>query len=361
MTLRESVLFTGQGMKVIQINEETVTTVKNIISPMGTGNGAYVVHKTLEQYISGYHVIPYNPYRTLFPFSLVPLGRASEAALIHTTPDYAFFHMRRKTPLVITFHNYVLDRFMRNYSSISQNIHYQTDLKMFTKLAVDHAYRISAVSHFTAELVRNELKQKDKEIKVIYNGIDHDIFTPSRSQHTKQTNKINVLFSGNITRRKGAMWLVPIADRLGSNVTINYTSGLQTSGSLVNHPKLHCLGSVPYQQMPSVYRDADILLFPTAREGFGLAAAEAMACGLPVVATNCSSLPELIDDEKGGFLCPLGDVDYFANKINLLAENPQLRREMAEYNREKIEKMFTLDRMISQYKDLFEETLSNNS
>ena len=85
-----------------------------------------------------------------------------------------------------------------------------------------------------------------------------------------------------------------------------------------------------------------------------------MACGLPVVATDCSSLPELIDEGKGGFLCPLGDVDAFAEKINFLAENPQLRREMGEYNRAKVEKMFTLERMVAQYQELFDEVLSKN-
>ena len=113
--------------------------------------------------------------------------------------------------------------------------------------------------------------------------------------------------------------------------------------------------------MPTVYQNADILLFPTVREGFGLAAAEAMSCGLPVVATDCSSLPELIDDGKGGFLCPLGDVDVFAEKINFLAENPQLRREMGEYNRTRVEKMFTLDRMVGEYQKLFDEVLSKQS
>ena len=118
------------------------------------------------------------------------------------------------------------------------------------------------------------------------------------------------------------------------------------------------IGAAPYSYMPKVYQDADILLFPTVREGFGLAAAEAMACGLPVVATNCSSLPELIDNGKGGFLCPVGDVEAFAEKINLLADSPKLRRKMGEYNRSKVEKMFTVQRMVSEYKDLFEQVLS---
>jgi glycosyltransferase involved in cell wall biosynthesis len=102
----------------------------------------------------------------------------------------------------------------------------------------------------------------------------------------------------------------------------------------------------------------DILLMPTVREGFGLAIAEAMACGLPVVASNCSAIPELIDEGKGGFLCPVGDVDAFAEKINLLADSPILRREMGNYNRAKVEKMFTLDRMASEYQELFEKVLT---
>jgi glycosyltransferase involved in cell wall biosynthesis len=324
---------------------------------MATGNGAYIVHKTLESQIPDYHVIPYNPYRTLFPPSLLLLGRFRRAGLIHTTPDYAFFHVRKNIPLILTFHNYVLDRFMRDYSSALQNIHYQTDLKIFTKLAVGKADTLTAVSRFTADLVKREMKLADN-IKVIYNGVDHAMFTPKKPKHKKQTNKINVLFCGNLTRRKGAQWLVPIAERLDRSINIIYTSGLRSSGMLADHSQLQCLGTIPYHKMPAVYQDADILLFPTVREGLALAALEAMSCGLPVVATDCSSFPELIDDGKGGFLCPLGDVDAFADKIRLLAQNPQLRRGMGDYNRAKVEKMFTLDRMICQYQELFEEVLS---
>ena len=74
-----------------------------------------------------------------------------------------------------------------------------------------------------------------------------------------------------------------------------------------------------------------------------------------MVATNCSSLPELVDERKKGFLCRLGDVNYFAAKINLLAENEGLRREMGDYNRAKVEEEFTLSRMISEYQKLFVE------
>jgi glycosyltransferase involved in cell wall biosynthesis len=100
-------------------------------------------------------------------------------------------------------------------------------------------------------------------------------------------------------------------------------------------------------------------LFPTVREGFGLVAAEAMACGLPVVATNCSSLPEIVVDGKGGFLCELGNAEEFAEKINLLANSPELRREMGEFNRARVETLFTEERMIKEYQQLFEEVMDS--
>lgn len=329
-----------------------------ITSPIATGNGAYIVHRLLESCIPGYEVIPFNPYRTLFPPFLSQVCRGRRADMVHTTPDYAIFHARKDAPLVVTFHNYVLDRFMGRYSSVLQNIHYQTDLKLFTKLAVRKATAVTAVSRFTAALVEKEMKLSSSSVRVIYNGVDHSLFTPSPTRNNTTKKNITVLFSGNLSLRKGARWLAPIAERLDRNIAIHYTSGLQPSDMLPDHPQLYCLGGVPYEKMPALYQNADILLFPTVREGFGLAAAEAMACGLPVVASDCSALPELIDEGRGGFLCPVGDVDAFAEKINLLAGNPRLRHEMGEYNRDKVERMFTLKRMTAQYQALFEEVLS---
>jgi len=326
-----------------------------IISPIATGNGAYVVHKTLERYLRHYKVTSFHPYRTLFPLSLLPLGRFSRANLIHTTPDYGIFHKRFDIPLVITFHNYVLDSFMTPYSSPLQNIHYRTDLRWFTSLAVNQAHTITAVSHFTANLVKRELGL-NQDIRVIFNGVNENVFVPAQ-QPGKNSDPIKVLFCGNLTQRKGAQWLIPIADKLKTGIEILYTTGMRTHHTLATHPRLRCIGKISYTDMPAVYQQADLLLFPTVREGLSLAALEAMACGLPLVASNCSSLPELIDDGKGGFLCPLGDVQVFADKINQLAQDARLRREMGEYNRARVEKTFTLERMVKEYQCLFDEVL----
>jgi len=102
----------------------------------------------------------------------------------------------------------------------------------------------------------------------------------------------------------------------------------------------------------------DILLMPTVREGLSLSVLEAMACGLPVVASDCSSLPEQIDKGRGGYLCTVGDVDEFAEKLNHLADSPNERKEMGQYNRWKIEKYFTVKKMVNEYKKLFETIIN---
>jgi len=326
-----------------------------ITSPIAWGSGAWVVHRLLENHIPEYRLAGYHPYWTLLPFALPAVVSTISARLIHTTPDYAIFFYRPSKPMVLTFHNYVLDQWMQRHSSWVQKLHYATNLRLLTHMAVKKAHTLTAVSRYTARLVQEDLKIS-KRIRVIYNGVDVNRFTPARYP-PRVTKQIRVFFCGNLTRRKGVHWLPAIAQRLQKHIQIYYTQGLRPGFDFPAGAGLRSIGVVPFEDMPDRYRQMDILLMPTVREGFGLAVAEAMACGLPVVASNCSAIPELLDDGKGGFLCPVGDVNAFAEKINLLADSPQLRREMGAYNRSKVEKQFTLERMVEGYQNLFEEIL----
>jgi glycosyltransferase involved in cell wall biosynthesis len=333
---------------------------KKILSPMPKGNGAYIAHRLLDTKIQAYRVVAFNPRWTFIPFMLPVITSLDGADLIHTTPDHAAFFYRKSVPMVITFQNYVSDRAMRPYSTWYQKVHYATDLKLLTQMALKKSHTVTAVSKSTAQLVKQDLGlEQSFPIRVIYNGVNANHFIPVPHKKYDRT-AARVLFSGNLTTRKGAHYLPRIANYLNKNVTIFYTQGLRSRNVLPKSPSLQSIGSIPFEEMPYQYQQMDILLMPTVREGFSLAVLEAMACGLPVVANNCSSLPEQIEDGKGGFLCPVGDVKAFAEKINLLAESPDLRREMGEYNRTKVEKMFTLEKIASEYQELFEEVLTQS-
>ena len=313
-----------------------------------------VLHRMIESGVPDYRIVPYSPWLTLFPLVLPKLIRCIPCRLIHTTPDYGLFFHRPKVPLVLTIFHYMGDREIRPYSSFLQQIHYATDLKWFIRKSIEKCTVLTSISHYSARHTRNELKL-NQDVRVIYCGIDVKRFCPDRRRG--KALPVRVLFSGNLTLRKGAHWLPAIAAGLDPGIIVQHTSGLRRTQLRPQGCNLVDVGRVTWQDMPDLYRSNDILVSPTVREGFGLAIAEAMACGLPVVASNCSAVPELIDDGKGGFLCPVGDVKAFAERINLLAQAPELRHQMGEYNRAKVEKMFTVDRMISEYRELFESLL----
>jgi L-malate glycosyltransferase len=234
-----------------------------VISPMGLGNGAYIVHKILEAHIPWYRVESYHPYWTLFPFALKIVTSTKGADLIHTTSDYGIFFHRKKIPLVLTIHGYMLDSWIRTFSTWPQQVHCATDLRLFTKMSLCKASVVTAVSHYIARLTQENL-QVSIPIKIIYNGVDTNMFFPIRHSITPQ-KEVRVFFSGNLKVRKGSHWLPDIAQRLNKNIRIFYTQGLRAKKNLPPAPNLESIGAVPFKQMPDRYRQMDILLMPTVR------------------------------------------------------------------------------------------------
>ncbi len=321
-----------------------------IWSPMPTGNGAYVLHRTLSQNITRYTLQGYNPKLTFLPLLLKLMAPEVLPDIVHTTPDYGIF-FRKQCPFVLTFHNYVLDSFMHQYSTPLQKIHYKTDLKWFISRALELPnVTLTAVSNFIADTVKSEL-DIDQAVHVIRNGIDTEKFSPAFISGSG--DRIRVLFSGNASPRKGVQWLDAIADRIKDIADIYIATGLRGRIFRFNSSNIKLVGQVASDDMPALYNKMDILVFPTVREGFGLVAAEAMACGLPVVCTDGSSLPELVDHEQGGFRIPLGNTGLFADAINELSSNRELRVQFGEYNRRKIIENFSLERMVNGYEQLF--------
>lgn len=324
-----------------------------IIAPMPTGSGAIVVHRQLERFLPNYRVLPFSPMRELFP-PLIGLQRLVGASIVHTTPDHATFLARPGVPLVITFHNLVVDAFMRRYSSLLQRLHYSTDLRWLIRRALRRADAVTAVSEFTRELVRAEFDFTGA-ISVVPNGVDVGHFKPREADNNR--DPIKVLFAGNLTPRKGAKWIAEVAAKLPLGTQLICASSRRGPGSdmLPKRKNVRVLDNVDHRDMPEIYRDADIFLLPSVREGMSLAILEAMASGLPVVATDNASNPELVHPQRGGYLCPLGDVDAFVSAVRELAESPERRREMGLYNRFIAESRYGVLRMAASYAAIFDQ------
>jgi N-acetyl-alpha-D-glucosaminyl L-malate synthase BshA len=109
--------------------------------------------------------------------------------------------------------------------------------------------------------------------------------------------------------------------------------------------------------LPAVLRAGDVFLLPSETESFGLAALEALACGVPVVASAVGGLPEVIPEGHVGFLRPLGDVVAMADAVTRLLDDPALRQEMGAAARRLAETRYRLDPAVDRYLAIYHRVL----
>lgn len=111
------------------------------------------------------------------------------------------------------------------------------------------------------------------------------------------------------------------------------------------------------EQVVPLLSVADAFILPSAQESFGLAALEAMACDVPVIASRVGGLPEVIVEGVTGFLLPADDVDGMARALALLATDPVRRTQMATAARQSAHERFSESRIVPLYEDYYAEVM----
>ncbi len=125
------------------------------------------------------------------------------------------------------------------------------------------------------------------------------------------------------------------------------------------HDRIHFVGK--QENVHELLPLADLMLMPSEMESFGLAALEAMACGVPAIATRVGGVPELIDDQLTGLLFPIGDVEAMASAaIHLLRDQPRLAT-MADAARKTAQDRFCTTRIIPLYEEYYQRILDRQS
>jgi len=299
---------------------------------------------------------PINKYGIVVKKPCINLKKLKNCDVLHLLAEHAFLFKRIKKRKVTTVYHLVFNEKYLKHASFAQKIYYAAFLKKYIQKSLNTVNRVIAMSDYTKESTIKIFGERD--VKRIYPGIDTKKFKPQEKD--RNDNKIRLLFVGNLIKRKGVDLLPRIMNELGDRYILYYTTGLRT-GNILRHKKMLPLGKLRQSsgELIDEYNKCDIFLFPTRLEGFGYAVAEAMACAKPVVTTNCSSLPELIVNGKGGFLCEMDNVDDFVAKIKILGADENLRKRMGEFNRKRVLKKFTLERSVKEhikfYKQLIKE------
>ncbi|MHB1422892.1 MAG: glycosyltransferase, partial [Gemmataceae bacterium] len=118
------------------------------------------------------------------------------------------------------------------------------------------------------------------------------------------------------------------------------------------------LGHVPWPKLMDCYRRAALFVMPSYYETFGISCVEAMAFGLPVVATRAGGLPEVVEDGVTGLLVPPGDPAALAAAMARLLADPDLRRRMGQAGRQRAIEKFTAERVVRETISVYERVRS---
>src|SRR5215216_3968910 len=302
----------------------------------------------------------YNFAPSMIPRGL-PEGWWRNFDVIQGRSRVAFALRAPGRPLVTTVHHLTTDPALQPYSSPAQRLFYRLIESRYDAWSIRAADAVVCVSRYTQRQVEQTYGKHDTVL--VFDGIDTDVFVPT-PDFTRTDDgvphsdgQIRLLFIGNNTRRKGFDLLPKIMDRLPQKYVLYYNGGFQRTGEAPPHPRMISIGSPDRAGLVAAYQSCDILLFPSRLEGFGIAPAEALACGRPVVTTDASALPEVVDHGQNGFLVARNDVAGYAEAVLRLGEDAALRRQFGEHGREKVVRSFGYDQLAGGLLAVYERLL----
>lgn len=244
-----------------------------------------------------------------------------------------FFLFRRK--IVLFIHEvYEIGHVQVVYKWYLLLINYFT-FKTASLIVVNSEYSSNWVCSF------GDFKKKIFIMYPIIKPISADL--PKPMQSTEEP--LSVLCVGNIRMNKGQIFLLRALEYMPQNVIVTF-AGLVKEKYYVEmlnkfitengiSDKVHFAGLLNEAELAEKYREADIFVLPTLKEGFGLSVWEAMSYGLPVVASKTGGVEEQITDGVEGFLIPPGNVKIIGKKLNKLIADQELRVRMGKLGQQR--------------------------
>jgi glycosyltransferase involved in cell wall biosynthesis len=213
-----------------------------------------------------------------------------------------------------------------------------------------HLDAIVTSSHASAAEIRRDFGVAPERLHMLGNGLDTDLFSPDASVPRSDDE---ILCVGRWSDpNKGIAFLVQALAKLPRRVRLvlvdedhpqHDARRIARAGGFED--RIRITGRVETDELVRLYRRAAIVAVPSLYEGFGLPAAEAMACGAPVVAAASGALPEVIETGGGGLLVPPADPDALAKALGTLLEQPDARRRLGLEARPRIVAAYSWSRI----------------
>jgi len=230
-----------------------------------------------------------------------------------------------------------------------------------------------AVSDFVKKDFEKQLNFKD--IKVLYNCIDNSVFNKHNNVDTKRiefglsNNDIIILNIGRLHPQKGQICLIEAFNLIYKNnnrYKLLIVGNGPLENALKNKAKELSLENVVIflknrQDVFDIMGISDIFVFPSIYEGLPLALVEAMASGLPVIASKIDVLKEIVEDGVDGILVENSDYAKLAKAISGLIDNPELRGYLGKNAKEKAIKLFDSTAYAKKIENIYQELVYRNN
>jgi glycogen synthase len=259
------------------------------------------------------------------------------------------------------------------------------------KTALEMADAVIAVSEETKRDVLSLFNVRDDRISVIHNGIDLEEYKPTRDEECLRALGVDpkrpyILFVGRITRQKGIIHLVRAIRHLKPGFQVVLCAGAPDTPEIAaemqqavaaareHHGEIIWIEKmVSRPEAIALYSGAGVFVCPSIYEPFGIINLEAMACGIPVVASAVGGIKEVVVDGETGFLVPLKQMTEspfeatepeafavdLAAKVNLLMADPALAARMGAAGRRRAEELFGWDAIARKTEGLYRNLLKS--
>lgn len=249
-------------------------------------------------------------------------------------------------PVIATLHHSIHDDALTPYKGWLRAAYHRYWIRHIERATMQRANKVVAVSQFAAQVAQQ--KVINIPIDVIYNGIDTQRYQPPKER--KLHHPFRLLYVGGWKTLKGIDLFPLIMEELGNDFVLHYTGGAAAEPDKSTMPNnMIDIGRLNEAQVIKAMQEADALLFPSRSEGLPLTVLEAMACGLPVIATRGSSLTEVIEDGENGILCKQDDMADFSQAAKKLAGDEVFYSYCSNENRRRAIQEFVFETMCTGY------------
>ncbi len=271
----------------------------------------------------------------------------------HTQPlAYLSTDLMAKIPTVVT-----IDRTIAQASREKTHPAFQWTFgpnNFLEKRVFQTAAKVVSFSEAARRSVIEDYQIDENKVQVIYPGVDLQQI-PQRIPASQVGAPFQILFIGGDFKRKGGddllqVFLEQFTDRAELHL-------VTTAPIACDHPKVHIYRHIQAYtpEWLALYHQADVFVLPTYSEPFGWVFIEAMAAGLPILATHHNAIPEIVSHGETGFLVQPGDRPSLAHYLQLLLENPELRTAMGIKGRQIVEQKFDVKQHFQKLKLLFQK------